>query len=67
MAFVIASLTNRWLKYVIEQIDTKTPVEIGIEMLDEIISEDPRSTQGIGGDNMTIMVIDLQPQHQAYR
>ena len=34
----------------IEQIDTKTPVEIGIEMLDEIISEDPRSTQGIGGD-----------------
>ena len=47
----------------IEQIDTKTPVEIGIEMLDEIISEDPRSTQqGIGGDNMMIMVIDLQPQ-----
>jgi hypothetical protein len=41
-----------------ERIDTKTPVEIGIE----IISEDPRSTQGIGGDKMTIMVIDLQPQ-----
>mgnify|MGYP006203521921 FL=1 len=61
-------LTNEQaVKYVRERIDTKTPVEIGIEMLDEIISEDPRFTQGIGGDNMTIMVIDLQPQHQAYR
>ena len=68
MAFVIASLTNRWLKYVIEQIDTKTPVEIGIEMIDEISSEDPRSTQQvIGGDNMMLMVIDLQPwQQRAY-
>ena len=44
-------LTNEQaVKYVRERIDTKTPVEIGIEMLDEIISEDPRSTQGIGGD-----------------
>jgi len=61
-------LTNEQaVKYVRERIDTKTPVEIGIEMLDEIISEDPRSTQGIGGDNMTIMVIDLQPQQRAYR
>ena len=60
-------LTNEQaVKYVRERIDTKTPVEIGIEMLDEIISEDPRSTQGIGGDNMTIMVIDLQPQQRAY-
>ena len=67
MVFGIASLTTRRLKYVSERIDTKTPVEIGIEMLDEIISEDPRSTQGIGGDNMTIMVIDLQPQQRAYR
>ena len=50
MVFGIASLTTRRLKYVRERIDTKTPVEIGIEMLDEIISEDPRSTQGIGGD-----------------
>ena len=60
-------LTNEQaVKYVRERIDTKTPVEIGIEMLDEIISEDPRFTQGIGGDNMTIMVIDLQPQQRAY-
>ena len=47
------------------ELTPKTPVEIGIEMLDEIISEDPQSTQGIGGDNMTIMVIDLQPKQQA--
>ena len=73
--FIILSCDGIWdcltneqaVKYVRERIDTKTPVEIGIEMLDEIISEDPRFTQGIGGDNMTIMVIDLQPQHQAYR
>jgi hypothetical protein len=36
-------------------------------MLDEIISEDPRATQGIGGDNMTIMIIDLQPATRAWR
>ena len=36
-------------------------------MLDEIISVDPRATQGIGGDNMTIMVIDLQPHRRSYR
>lgn len=36
-------------------------------MLDEIISEDPRVTQGIGGDNMTIMIIDLQPSTRKYR
>lgn len=36
-------------------------------MLDEIISHDPRVTQGIGGDNMTVMIIDLQPQSRPYR
>ena len=45
----------------------KTPTEIGIEMLDEIISVDPRVTQGIGGDNMTIMIVDLQPHSRSYR
>jgi serine/threonine protein phosphatase PrpC len=55
-------LTNEdAVRYVGNRIDTKTPTEIGEEMLDEIISEDPRVTQGIGGDNMTIMVIDLRP------
>ena len=36
-------------------------------MLDTIISEDPRVTQGIGGDNMTVMVIDLQPASRKAR
>eukprot|EP00547_Thalassionema_nitzschioides_P007975 CAMPEP_0194201348 /NCGR_PEP_ID=MMETSP0156-20130528/1632_1 /TAXON_ID=33649 /ORGANISM="Thalassionema nitzschioides, Strain L26-B" /LENGTH=481 /DNA_ID=CAMNT_0038926517 /DNA_START=179 /DNA_END=1622 /DNA_ORIENTATION=+ len=49
------------VEYVRDRIDTKTTIEIGTEMLDEIISDDPRATQGIGGDNMTVMIIDLQP------
>jgi protein phosphatase 1G len=54
-------LTNEnAVKFVHERIDEKLTTEIGIEMLDTIISEDPRVTQGLGGDNMTIMVIDLQ-------
>ncbi len=36
-------------------------------MLDDIISEDPRVTQGIGGDNMTIMIIDLRPATRRWR
>ena len=36
-------------------------------MLNDIISEDPRVTQGIGGDNMTIMIIDLQPSTRKWR
>jgi len=61
-------LTNdQAVKYVRDRIDTKTPTQIGAEMLDDIISEDPRATQGIGGDNMTIMIVDLQPQKRAYR
>ena len=36
-------------------------------MLDEIISNDPRETQGIGGDNMTVMVVDLKPGARSYR
>ncbi len=49
-----------------DRIDSKTPREIGIEMLDEIISVDPRATQGIGGDNMTVMIVDLQPGSRSY-
>ena len=41
--------------------------QIGAEMLNDIISEDPRVTQGIGGDNMTIMIVDLQPRSRSYR
>lgn len=46
--------------FVMDRIDSKSPTEIGTEMLDQIISDDPRVTQGIGGDNMTIMIIDLK-------
>ena len=49
-----------------DRINDKTPVEIGREMLDEIISDDPRASQGIGGDNMTVMIIDLQPKSRSY-
>lgn len=54
------------VQYVRERIDIKTPAEIGIELLDEIISDDPRTTAGIGGDNMTIMIVDLQPSARSY-
>lgn len=60
-------LTNEEaVKYVADRIDTKSPKEIGTEMLDEIISVDPRKTQGIGGDNMTVMIIDLQSQKRSH-
>lgn len=49
------------VEYVMERINTKSLNDIGIEMLNFIISDDPRMTQGIGGDNMTILIIDLQP------
>lgn len=54
------------IKYVRDRIDTKSPVEIGTEMLDEIVSDDPRASQGIGGDNMTVMIIDLLPETRKY-
>jgi hypothetical protein len=43
------------------------PTQIGVDVLNEIISEDPRATQGIGGDNMTFMIIDLQPATRSWR
>ena len=61
-------LTNeKAVEFVRERIGRMTPTEIGVEMLDTIISDDPRNTQGIGGDNMTIMIIDLQPNTRSYR
>lgn len=60
-------LTNEEaVKYVRDRIDTKRPADIGVELLDEIISDDPRETQGIGGDNMTIMIVDLKPGSRNY-
>ena len=55
------------VKFVRDRIDSKTPTEIGVEMLDEIISDDPRVTQGIGGDNMTILIVDLRPSTRTGR
>lgn len=55
------------VQFVRDRIDTRTPTEIGVEMLDEIISDDPRVTQGIGGDNMTIMIVDLWPSTRTGR
>lgn len=61
-------LTNEnAVKYVRDRIDAKSAAAIGKEMLDDILSEDPRVTQGIGGDNMTIMIIDLQPSTRKWR
>lgn len=60
-------LTNEEaVKYVRDRIDSKTPVEIAREVLDEIVSEDPRASQGIGGDNMTLLIVDLLPQTRPY-
>jgi len=39
----------------------KSLTDIGAQLLDDILSTDPRVTQGIGGDNMTVMIVDLQP------
>lgn len=72
--FVILACDGIWdcltneeaVQYVRDRIDTKTPIEVGTEMLDEIISVDPRETSGIGGDNMTVMVVDLLPGRRSY-
>lgn len=61
-------LTNeKAVAYVRARIDHYSPTQIGVEMLNDILSEDPRATQGIGGDNMTIMIVDLQPRIRRWR
>ena len=54
------------VEFVAARINDYTPTEIGTMMLNFIISPDPRQTQGIGGDNMTIMIIDLQPKSRRW-
>ena len=36
------------------------PARIAEAVFDECLSEDPRKTQGIGGDNMTCVIVDLR-------
>lgn len=61
-------LTNEQaVDYVRTRIDSKPVTEIAIEMLDDIISKDPRQSQGIGGDNMTCLIVDLLPKTRSYR
>lgn len=54
------------VNFVRERINHIKPNEILAEMLDQIVSKDPKVTQGIGGDNMTCMIVDLQPQLREY-
>jgi len=60
-------LTNEAaVKFVRDRIHFERCEEILQEMLDEIVSDDPRASQGIGGDNMTCMIVDLQPHKRSY-
>mmetsp|Transcript_35864 Transcript_35864/g.83615 ORF Transcript_35864/g.83615 Transcript_35864/m.83615 type:complete len:635 (-) Transcript_35864:192-2096(-) len=52
--------------YVRKRIQDTPPSEILGQMLKDIISTDPRATQGIGGDNMTCMIVDLMPRSRSY-
>ena len=54
------------VEFVAARINDYSPTEIGTMMLNFIISPDPRQTQGIGGDNMTILIIDLQPKSRRW-
>merc|ERR1711862_321139 len=54
-------LTNQeCVDFVRQRIETTPLADIGAEMLDRIVSKDPRVTQGIGGDNMTCLIVDLK-------
>jgi len=56
-------LTNEeCCQFVKTRIDEMTPAKIIEECLDTIVSEDPRATQGIGGDNMSLLLIDLRSE-----
>jgi hypothetical protein len=61
-------MTNeKAVAYVRSRLDTCLSLrEICTQLLDDILSIDPRVTQGIGGDNMTLMIVDLQPQKRMY-
>ena len=46
--------------FVAERIEDKAPDEIVEEMLQTIVSDDPRASQGVGGDNMTCILVDFK-------
>jgi len=55
--------TNEFaVKYVADRINEKPLKKIGIEMINDLTSPNPRMTKGVGCDNMTVIIIDLQPK-----
>jgi len=66
--FVIIGCDGIWdcitnqdcVDFVCQRIDNTPLSDIGVELLDKIVSKDPRATQGIGGDNMTFLIVDLK-------
>jgi serine/threonine protein phosphatase PrpC len=61
-------LTNQQaVDFVRERINDVSPADIGAAMVDSIIAKiHPKNTQGVGGDNMTILIVDLQPRTRSY-
>lgn len=61
-------LTNQQaVDFVRERINDMSPADIGAAMVDSIIAKiHPKNTQGVGGDNMTILIVDLQPRTRSY-
>ena len=61
-------LTNEEaVDYVLKRIHQKAPQDILTEMFDKIISKDPGASMGLGGDNMTCIVVDLLPHSRSFR
>ncbi len=55
--------TNEFaVKYVADRINEKSLKKIGIEMINDVTSPNPKMTRGVGCDNMTVIIIDLQPK-----
>jgi serine/threonine protein phosphatase PrpC len=53
--------------FVKTRINDQSPADIGAAMVDSIIAKiHPKNTQGIGGDNMTILIVDLLPRSRSY-
>jgi len=71
--FVIIGCDGIWdcitnqdcVNFVRQRIDNTPLSDIGVELLDKIVSKDPRATQGIGGDNMTFLIVDLKSKKRS--